>query len=198
VLAVLAPARGARAQNLIDNPDFDAPAGLADWQGQAGTVVLGPDSGSCVTSGAANATSALSGGGSQYFFMVSSQCIPVDPVAHPAMQLAGMYKTTANVFARIYLQFFSDTGCTTPIGFSDFVVGGTSAAWKRIADSVLLDANAGSVYIWADGNPSIAGEPQFTMSWDRFYFGVEPVLFVDDFEFESGSSCHWSSVVGGI
>ena len=198
LLAPFATARGAEAQNLLTNPDFDVPDGLATWQEQTGSVSLGTDSGTCATSSAVDATSGLSGGGSQYFFMTSTQCIPVDPATNPALHLAGMYTATADVYARIYLQFFSDTGCSTPIGFSATLVGGTSVAWNRIADTVAIDANAGSVLVLVDGNPANLGEPQFTMRWDRFYLGVEPQIFRDDFEFESGSACHWSAVVGGL
>ncbi len=198
LVAVLVSAAGARAQNLLTNPDFDAPEGLADWQLQSGSLQLGADSGTCATSDAVDATSAPSGGGSQYFHMTSLQCIPVDPLATPELHLAGMYKATANVYARIYLQVFSDAGCSTPIGFSATVFGGTSVAWNRIADVVAIDANAASVVVNVDGNPANFGEPQFTMEWDRFYLGAAPEIFLDDFEFESGSACHWSAVVGGI
>ncbi len=196
--AGLVSATGMQAQNLLSNPDFDAPDGLVDWQIQTGTMELGADSGSCTTSGAVDATSGLSGGGSQYFLMTSSQCILVDPVTNPLMHLGAMYRTTAAVFARIYLQIFSDTSCSIPIGFSATLFGETSAGWNRLADEITIDANAASVLLFVDGNPQNAGEPQFTMQWDRFYFGVEPQLFLDDFEFESGSACRWSAVVGGV
>lgn len=194
--AALASGPGATAQNLLANPDFDAPDGLNDWALNSGTWVLGADSGSCATSDAVHGTSAISGG-TQYFFINSQQCIPVDPVATPVLYLAGMYKTTGNVFARLYLQYFSDSGCSSPSGFSGMVVGDASATWNRIGDAITLDPNAGSVQLFADNNVAVGGEPQFTAQWDRFYLGVEPQIFLDDFEFEGGSACHWSAVVGG-
>lgn len=195
--AALATAGGAGAQNLLPNPDFDAPDGLAGWQLQTGLMALGADSGSCATSGAVDATSGISGG-SQFFYMSSLECIPVDPVSTPTLHLAAMYQTTADIYPRLYLQFFSDSGCATPIGFSAFAFAGTSAAWNGIAGTVAIDANASSVQLHVDGNPANAGEPQFTMRWDRFYVGVEPQILLDGFEFESGSSCHWAPVVGDI
>lgn len=197
LLAVLAAPRPGGAQNLLANPDFDTPDGLSGWILQAGTWQSGADSGSCTTSGAIDGTSAISGS-SQYFYVVPDQCIAVDPSATPELYLAAMYRTTANVFARLYLQFFSDGACATPIGWSSSVFGSTSANWNRIGDFLPLNPNAGSVSFHADNNPANVDEPQFTVQWDRFYLGVEPQLLLEDFEFEGGSACRWSSVVGGI
>lgn len=118
VILLCCPGGPARPQNLLTNPDFDGPGGL-DFVGvQTGSMVLGADSGSCATSGAIDATSGLSGGGDQGFWITSLQCIVVDPVTTPVMQLAGMYRTTDSVYNRIYLQLFSDTSCSTPTGYS--------------------------------------------------------------------------------
>lgn len=198
LMAALVSAGAAQAQNLLTNPDFDAPGGLTGWTTQTGSFVLGADSGSCTSSGANDGTSGLSGGGDQNFWITSDQCIPVDPGANPGLLLAGMYRTTADVFARIYLQYFSDGACSAPIGFSPTVFGGTSAGWNRIAGVLTLDPGAGSVIVFADTILATSGGPQFAVQWDRFYLGVEPQIFRDDFEFESGSACHWSAVVGGV
>lgn len=197
LLGALASARAGGAQNLLANPDFDTPDGLSGWSLQTGTWQLGADSGSCTTSGAIDGTSAISGS-SQYFYVIPDQCIAVDPSVTPELYLAAMYRTTANVFARLYLQFFSDGACATPIGWSSSVFGSTSATWNRIGDFLPLNPNAGSVKFHADNNPATVGEPQFTAQWDRFYLGVEPQLLLEDFEFEGGSACRWSSVVGGV
>ncbi len=185
----------AQAQNLLTNPDFDGPGGLDLWAVQTGSMVLGADSGSCTTSGAIDASSGLSGGGDQVFWITSLPCILVDPVATPVIQLAAMYKTTATIYSRIYLQMFSDTTCSTPVGFSSFVFGGTAPSWSRIAGGVAIDSATMSVLFFAESYPQTAGAPAFTVQWDRFYMGVLPEIFLDDFEFESGSSCRWSAVV---
>jgi hypothetical protein len=201
LLAVLVfcwPSGPAQAQNLLTNPDFDGPGGLDLWTVQTGSMVLGADSGSCTTSGAIDATSGLSGGGDQVFWITSQPCILVDPLVTPVMQLAAMYKTEATTYSRVYLQMFSDTTCSTPIGFSPFVFGGTAPAWSRIAGGVAIDSATLSVLFFAESYPQTAGAPDFTVQWDRFYMGVLPEILVDDFEFEGGSACHWSSVVNGI
>lgn len=194
ILVLAASARTAPAQNLLTNPDFDSPAELDSWTTHTGNTVLGADSGSCTTSGAVDGLSGVSGS-QQYFWMESEQCIVVDPVANPEMFLAGMYRTTGNVFARIYLARFSDTDCTTPIGFTSLVAGATSPEWNRIAGAVEIPGSTVAVQLMADNNVAILGAPQFTVQWDRFYVGFTPEIFVDDFEFESGSACHWSAVV---
>jgi len=198
VVLLCCPSGPAQAQNLLTNPDFDGPGGLDLWAVQTGSMVLGADSGSCTTSGAIDATSGLSGGGDQGFWITSQQCIVVDPVTTPVMQVAGMYRTTASIYSRIYLQVFSDTECLTPTGFSSFVFGGTSAAWNRIAGAVAIDSPTTSVRVYVESYVQTSGGPAFTVQWDRLYFGVLPEIFLDDFEFESGSSCRWSNVVGGI
>ncbi|MEI2811087.1 MAG: hypothetical protein V9F00_13090 [Nocardioides sp.] len=141
----------------------------------------------------------LSGGGDQNFWITSDQCIPVDPGATPELLLAGMYRTTADVFARIYLQYFSDGACLAPIGFSTTVFGGTSAGWNRIAGVVDTRPRRRLGHRFRrhhSGHERRAGSSR--CSGIAFYLGVEPQIFRDDFEFESGSACHWSAVVGGI
>ncbi len=198
LLLFCCPSGPAQAQNLLTNPDFDGPGGLDLWPVQTGSTVLGADSGSCTTSGAIAATSGLSGGGDQAFWITSQQCILVDPVANPVMHLAGMYKTTASVYSRIYLRLHSDTSCLTPFGYSSNVFGETSAAWNRLAGAVAIDGATMAVGVWVETYVQTSGGPAFTVEWDRFYFGVLPETFLDDFEFESGSACRWSAVVGGI
>ena len=99
VVLLCCPSGPAQAQNLLTNPDFDGPGGLDLWAVQTGSMVLGADSGSCTTSGASGvrssrwlATSGPSGGGDQGFWITSQQCIVVDPVTTPVMQVAGMYR----------------------------------------------------------------------------------------------------------
>lgn len=197
ILALAASARTAPAQNLLTNPDFDSPAGLDGWTTHSGSTVLGDDSGSCTTSGVVDGLSGISGG-EQYFWMSSQQCILVDPGANPEMFLAGMYRTTGNVFARIYLQRFSDSDCSTGIGFTGMIAGDSSPEWNRIAGTLEIASGTVAVRLMADNNVAILGAPVFTVQWDRFYLGLAPEIFLDDFEFESGSSCRWSNVVGGI
>ena len=189
-----------RPRTCSTNPDFDGPGGLDLWTVQTGSAVLGADSGSCTTSGAVDATSGLSfGGGDQLFWITSQQCILVDGVANPVMHLAGMYRTTANVFSRIYLQLFSDASCLAPVGFSvPLSLAELSAAWNRLAGTVAIDSATMAVRVWVETYVQTSGGPAFTVQWDRFYFGVLPEIFLDDFEFESGSACRWSAAVGGI
>ena len=188
------PARRA-LQNLLPNPDFDTGLGLSTWETASGASVVGPDSGSCVLSGALDGVSEPAGGGSQYFYLVSN-CIALDGSDHPVVHLGGMYKTTANAWARLYLSQYEDADCNTGnTAFTGMVVGGTSAAWTRISGPVTLSASTVAVRFEADFNPADGGIPQFLLSWDRFYLGSTPEIFVDDFEFESGSACHWSSIV---
>ena len=188
----------AQAQNLLANPDFDGPGGLDLWTVQTGSMALGADSGSCTTSGAIAATSGLSGGGDQAFWITSQPCTLIDPVVTPVLHLAGMYRTTASIYSRVYLQMFSDTTCSTPIGFSSFVFGGSAPSWSRIAGAVTIDSATVSVLFFVENYPQTAGAPAFTVQWDRFYMGVLPEIFHDDFEFESGSSCRWSAVAGEL
>lgn len=194
ILALVASSRTAPAQNLLTNPDFDSPAGLDGWTTHNGSTVLGADSGSCATSGVGDGLSAISGG-NEYFWMGSQQCILVDPMVHPELFVAAMYRTTGSVFARIYLQRFSDTDCATGIGFTGMVAGSTSPDWTRIAGSLAIASDTVAVQLMADNNVAVGGAPQFTVQWDRFYLGLTPEIFVDDFEFEGGSACHWLPVV---
>ena len=197
VLACCCPGGPAQAQNLLANPDFDGPGGLDLWTVQTGSMVLGADSGSCTTSGAIDATSGLTGGGDQAFWITSQQCTPIDPVVTPVIHLAGLHRSTATLFSRVYLQMFSDTTCSTPVGFSSFVFGSSASTWSRIAGAVAIDSATESVLFFAESYPQTAGAPAFTVQWDRFYMGVLPEIFHDDFEFESGSSCRWSAVAPG-
>ncbi len=193
-VVVGATAQPALAQNLLPNADFDSGLGLSDWQNAVGSAVVGPDSGSCVLSGAVDGESAASGGGSQFFHMISD-CLALDGSAHPVAHLGGMYKTTANVWARLYLSQYDAADCNSAATFTSQIFGGTSAAWTRLSGPVALSANTVAVRFEADFNPAVAGIPQFLASWDRFYLGITPEIFVDDFEFESGSACHWSSIL---
>ncbi len=184
------------AQNLISNPDFDAGLGLTSWVGTTGSWALDPDSGTCLLSDSAAGTSAIAGS-DQFLGMYSQQCVPVDPVATPTLYLGGLYKTPASVWARLYLSFFSDGACTTFASWSEFAFGATSPTWRAILGPVSIPAGVGSVRVWADFNPMVAGLPQYTGSYDRIYLGAVPQLFADGFEAESGSACHWSDIVDG-
>lgn len=182
------------AQNLLTNSDFDTGVGLDAWTWGPGSLALEGDSGSCLLSDAALATSAMAAS-NQYFAMYSTQCIPVDGVAIPTLQIGALYRTTAPVWARLFAQTFSDAACTQFLDFSGPVYGSTSAAWTAIGGAVTLDPLTLGVKFTADFNPMAADTPQFTGSFDRFYLGVLPQLLVDGFEAESGSACHWSQVV---
>ncbi|KAB2948826.1 MAG: hypothetical protein F9K18_15440 [Thermoanaerobaculia bacterium] len=192
LLGALAFGGPAAAQNLLDNPDFDA--GSLSWQLQNGTRQLVADSGSCALSQAVEGTTALSGT-LQVFGLVSETCVPVDGSAVAELQAGGMYRTGAETWSRIYLQLFSDAGCLGHLGWSSWVAGGTSAAWTRISGPIALTSDTRSVRLHIDNIPMVAGGPQFTVEWDRLYLGAAPELLVDGFETESGSACRWSTLV---
>ncbi len=194
LLATLAAASAAEAQNLLANGDFDAASGLADWTWGPGGVVLGADSGSCALSGAADASSGATPS-NQFFAMYSTQCIEVDPLVTPTLHVAATYRTTAPVYARLHLQSFTDSACATFEGYYFGASGPTSAAWTAIGGTVTLGPNTRSFVVAADFNPVAAGTPPFTGSFDDIYVGVAPRLFVDGFEAESGSACPWSNIV---
>ena len=197
LIAMLASVRTAMAQNLLANPDFDAGLGLSSWQVGEGSVAAGADSGGCSLSEAMDGTSGLSGGGSQ-FFQVLSECIPVAAAANPVWNVGGMYKTTADVFARLTLSQYSDIACGTQTGFSETIFAESSASWNRVSGEVHVAANTLAVVLYVDANPAVVGAPQFTVQWDRFYLGLAPEVFRDGFEVESGSACHWSAISGAL
>lgn len=185
---------GASAQNLLINGDFDSGPGLIDWTWGPGGVVLGADSGSCALSGAADATSGATPSG-DFFAMYSEQCIVVDPAITPALHVAATYRTTAPVYARLFLQSFTDAACATFEGYYFGASGTASAAWTAIGGTVTFGPNTRSFHVTADFNPMAAGTPPFTGSFDDIYVGVAPQVFLDGFEAESGSACPWSAVV---
>lgn len=192
VLGGTAPA--ARAQNLLTNGDFDAGAGLGGWTWGPGALALGDDSGSCLLSDGADATSGQAAS-SHYFAMYSTQCIAVDPLATPTLHLNAIYRTTAPVWARLALQSFTDADCANFEGYYSGAYGSTSAAWAAIGGPITLAPPTLSFKVTADFNPMNAGQGPFTGSFDRFYVGVLPQILVDGFETESGSACHWSAIV---
>ncbi len=190
--AMLAMGDSASAQNLLDNPDFDA--GDLSWQVQLGTFELVTDSGSCTLSQAVEGASALAGGGSEFFGLTSQTCVTIDGSVVAALEAGGMYRTSADVWSRIYLQYFTDADCLLHQTWSGTVFGGTSPGWTRISGPVGLTAETRSVRLHLDTIPMTAGEPPFTVEWDRLYLGTVPELFLDGFESEDGSACHWSSI----
>jgi len=196
IFATVAPlaAAPAGAQNLLTNGDFDSGLGLDSWNNGTGSWILGDDSGSCLLSDAAQGTSALAST-DQFLSLYSTQCISVDPSATPTLQIGALYQTAASVWARLYLQFFSDAGCANHLGWSGFAFGSTSPEWTAVGGPIELDPTAVAVRVWADFNPMVAGIPQFTGALDRFYLGLLPQLLVDSFEAEGGSACHWSAVI---
>lgn len=179
----------AAAQNLIENPEFDT--GSAGWQIQTGTLEMVPDSGGCLLSQAIEGASA-STGSIQYFSFASETCVTVDGSVVDRLEAGGMYRTEAGVWARLYLQLFTDAGCQAHFGWSAVVAGGTAPAWERISGPIALSPETRSVRLHADNNPMAAGEPPFTVEWDRLYLGPVPELFLDGFETEAGSTCRWS------
>ena len=185
------------AQNLLTDGDFETALGWSEWSWGTGTWQLGADSGTCTLSSAADGTSALVTT-DHFLSLISSQCIPVDPTVTPVLYLGGMYKTTFTVWARFYLQQFSDAACSNHLAWSGLVFGNTSANWTRIMGPITLDPGTAAVKVWIDFNPQVAGMGGYTASVDRLYLGVEPQIFLDDFEDESGSACHWSVIVGGV
>jgi hypothetical protein len=161
---------------------------------QIGAWELGSDSGACSDSEAAVGTSQLSG--DNQHLSIESACIAVDALATPNLYLGTLYTTTANVYARLYLHFYSDGACD---GFSDLgfsggsLFAGTSPSWSHLLGALPILAEAGSLRIVLDFNPAIAGSPQFTGAFDRIYLGVEPRLLIDGFEVDGGSTCRWTS-----
>jgi hypothetical protein len=191
--AMLALGVPAAAQNLLDNPDFDA--GALSWQVQLGTLDLVADSGSCMSSQAAAGASAPTGSGFQSFVLTAEACLPVDGSVVGSLEAGGMYRTSAGVWTRIYLQFFSDADCLAHQGWSGFVAGGTSSDWTRISGPIALGTATRAVRFWIDVIPMAFEEPPFTVELDRLSLGPLPELFLDGFESEAGSACHWSSLV---
>lgn len=197
LLVALGLTAAAGAQNLLTNPDFDAGLGLTWWATGTGSWALGADSGSCLLSNSAAGTSG-DVGGLQEVGMNSEQCVPVDPLATPTLYLGALYKVSANVYARLYLQFFSTGTCTNFDSWSNLVFGLTSPSWNLILGPIAIPPTAQSAKVWAEYIPVSALEPPYTASYDRLYLGALPQIFVDGFEAESGSACHWSTIVGGI
>jgi hypothetical protein len=193
-IVALASSHAVGAQNLLTNGDFDAGVGLTDWGPGPGTLALGADAGSCLLSDSAAATSG-GASGNQYFAMYSGQCITVDPTATPTLFLGALYRTTAEVWARLFLQMFTDGACASFHGYGGGHFGATSANWSFVGGQVPIPPEVHSFYVLADFNPMVAGNPPFTGAFDRFYVGVQPQIFVDGFEVESGSACRWSSIV---
>ncbi|MEO8195653.1 MAG: hypothetical protein ABI689_02910 [Thermoanaerobaculia bacterium] len=195
LLALTVGAAG--AQNLLMNPDFDD--GLTGWQVTfGGTWSAQPDSGGCTLSSAAGGDSTASGGGDPIMGLVTEQCIAIDSVATPSLYLGAMYQSTADIYARFYLELFSDAACNTHSSWSAQAFGGTSAAWNRVMSAIAIEPAASSLRVWVDIIPATSGAPPFAAAIDRLYLGVEPQLFLDGFEPESGTTCYWSSVVGEI
>ena len=128
--------------------------------------------------------------------MASTQCLPIDAGTTPTLWLGGMAASNAEVFARLYLTVFSDAGCNTPTGFTDFAFITSSTAWQPILGAVAIPAGTFAVRMNADAVPSTAGLPQFTTAFDNLYVGTEPLVFADGFEI-AGSTCAWSTTVGG-
>ncbi len=194
LLAALATTGSVQAQNLLTNGDFDSGAGLGAWTWGPGSLALGSDSGGCLLSDAADATSTMAAS-SHYFAMYSTQCIPVDPLATPTLHLSALYRTSAPVSARLFLQSFTDAACADFEAYYDGDYGPMSAGWTAIGGPVSLAPTTQSFVVTADLLAMTVGQGPFTGSFDRFYVGVLPQIFVDGFETESGSACHWSSLV---
>lgn len=180
------------AQNLIENPEFDA--GSSGWQTQTGGLGLIADSGGCLLSQAVEATSAWTGA-LEYTHFSSATCVQVDGSVVDRIEVGGMYRTEAGVWAKLYLQLFTDDACQQHLGWSAVVAGGTAPAWDRISGPIELPAETRSVQLHVDSNPMVAGEPPYTVEWDRLYLGFAPELFVDGFETDAGSACRWSGLL---
>jgi hypothetical protein len=195
LFAAVALPTGAAAQNLLTNGDFDAGSGLTLWVATAGSWDLGADSGSCLLSDSAAGTSADTGGG-HFLQMLSEQCIAVDAGVTPTLYLGGLYTTPANVYATLYLKFFTDGTCSTGISFSPTLFGFLSLTWAPLLAPIPIPAGTGSLLVSAEFSAVAGPLPQYTGSFDRLYLGVLPRIFVDGFEAESGSACNWSNIVG--
>jgi hypothetical protein len=186
------------AQNLLDNGEFDLNAGLSGWQSSLGSMALVEDSGGCASSDALLGSSAPAGGGLQAFSIVSQQCLPFNGSVHSEVSLGAMYRTTASIWTRLDLAYFSSEDCTGASSFSESVFGSTSATWQRIAGTVAVPATVRSLQLFVSTTPMTTAEPAYTVEWDRIYLGLEPELLVDGFELEGGSTCRWSTASGEI
>lgn len=193
VLALATPGLG---QNLLANSEFDDAQGLASWSTGTGSWVLAGDCASCAQSNSAEGTSETAGGGSQYLSMISEDCVAVDPVATPALYLGASYRTTATIWARTFLQFFTDGACGSFDSYSSSLADGPSATWKALLGALDIPATAGSLRVWVDFIPQEFNTPQYVASVDRIYLGTSARVFLDDFEAEGGSACRWSSAIG--
>ncbi|MGE0639342.1 MAG: hypothetical protein AB7G12_06050 [Thermoanaerobaculia bacterium] len=191
-------ASGSSAQNLLSNPAFDVGQGTDGWIVETGSVQLVADQAHCTTSQALEGTSGVSGGGNQFFFFETIGCIAIDSAVHPTIFLGGDYRTTANVYSRIYLTLFNDSGCQGGASFTPTVAGPSSPIWTRILGEVNLPNGVQGVRFSVDNIIAQIGEPQFTVEWDRLYLGFDGEIYSDSFEFESGSNCRWSSATGAI
>ncbi|MBZ0090420.1 MAG: hypothetical protein K8H90_08595 [Thermoanaerobaculia bacterium] len=197
LLASLTLTAPIHAQNLLANPEFDDGQGLGSWFTTAtGTWTLDADAGSCTQSNSALGTSAESGGGSQFLNMYSLDCIAVDPLATPTLYLGATYKTTAQVFARVTLQFFSQADCNGSVTFSSPVVGLTSPNWFTLLEGRPVPDTAASARVRVDFNPQAPGVPQYTAAIDRIYVGAGALIYADPFEADGGSACRWSASPG--
>lgn len=193
VLVSLTLATPLRAQNLLGNSEFDDAQGLGSWFTNAtGTWTLDADAGSCTQSNAALGTS---GGppGDQFLNMYSEQCIAIDPTATPTLHLGATYRTTAQVWARLHLQYFTDADCANHLAFSSPVFAGTSPEWTTMLGEFAVPGGAGSVRVLAEFNPQVTGLAQYTGAFDRIYLGASAQIFADPFEADGGSACRWST-----
>ena len=79
-------------------------------------------------------------------------------------------------------------------------------AWSALADSggcLLSSAAGGTSTLGGGGDPIMGLTSQQCIVVDpvatpTLYLGVEPQLFLDGFEPESGTTCYWSNVVGEL
>lgn len=184
-------------QNLLSNPEFDASQGLGSWFTNAiGTWALDADSARCSQSNAALGTSAPTTPDYQALSTYATECFEVDPVVTPVLEMGFSYRTTAQVWARGYLQYFSDGACGTHLDWSAGPGGGAAPTWTAVAGAIQILGSAGSVRVWIDFIPQELPMSQFTASIDRIFLGSGAPVYADGFEADSGSACRWSTAQG--
>lgn len=195
LIGALALAVPASAQNLLVNAEFDLADGLDSWGALVGTWDLTTDSGGCGDSEAAAGSSVLFG--SNQYLWFESECHAVNPVATPTLHLGALYRTTAQVFTRLHLHFFSDGACAVEHATDPYsvppVFAGTSATWRHLLGALPVVTGAGSLRVSIDFNPMVSGLSPFVADLDRIYLGVQPQILLDGFETNGGSTCRWST-----
>ena len=185
-------------ENILFNPEFNNPQMEAGWTSLSGALpdwTIG-DADGCAGSGAGRIASTTTDIGTQWAEV--GQCRQIDAAAwttgfHAAFSYLSDQPLTLAYADYLY---YTDAGC----GF----LGGSwigqhnapapiGPGWQRAAISVPTIPPLAQSVLVAVGAEAYQLDPM-ELSFDRAYFGPEPVLFTDDFE-AVASLCRWSSAV---